>query len=112
MRRVEYNVHRAINTIPTSADKCMLDNTVRMSITAKNINKWRLDMLQCLTNVHKEIDLLLVCKKKIQAVQKALTIICSISTECLDRRSFRLEIDLSLDPGQMELIKVSNYQNP
>lgn len=105
--RVEYNVQRAINTLSGSVDKCMLDSTNKISSTARNIDRWRADMFQGLVNIRNEIDLLLLSKQKILKAQTALGVICSISTECLERRSFRLNMDLTLDPGQVELIKVS-----
>ncbi|XP_025202603.1 tektin-4 [Melanaphis sacchari] len=102
---VEYNVQRAINTISGSVDKCMLDSTNKIAGTARNIDRWRTYMFQVLKNMQNEIDLLMLSKKKIQKAQTALRIICSISTECLERRSFRLEMDHTLDPGQVELLK-------
>lgn len=107
--RVEYNVQRAINTLSGSVDKCMLDSTNKISSTARNIDRWRADMFQCLVNVRNEIDLLMLNKQKILKAQTALGVICSISTECLERRSFRLNVDLTLDPGQVELVKVNYY---
>ncbi|VVC29221.1 Hypothetical protein CINCED_3A002448 [Cinara cedri] len=108
---VEYNVKRAINTLSASTDKSMLDTTKRISNSTMNIDKWKVDMFQSLRNIRNEIDLLLLGKKKIQIAQKALGVICSISTECLERRSFRLEMDLILDPGQIELVKENKLIN-
>lgn len=65
-------------------------------------------MFQSITNIKNEIDFLLQSKKKVQTAQKALEIICAISTECLEQRSRRLEIDLVQDFGQIELVKVSS----
>ncbi|XP_027850546.1 tektin-4 isoform X1 [Aphis gossypii] len=102
---VEYNVQRAINTLSASVDKCMLDSTNKIAGMARNIDRWKTYMLQILENIRNEIDLLMLSKKKIQKAQIALNIICSISTECLERRSFRLDMDHTLDPGQVELLK-------
>ncbi|XP_060854782.1 tektin-4-like [Rhopalosiphum padi] len=102
---VEYNVQRAINTLSGSVDKCMLDSTNKIAGMARNIDRWKTYMFQILENMRNEIGLLILSKKKIQNAQAALHIICSISTECLERRSFRLEMDHTLDPGQVELVK-------
>jgi len=99
-------VQRAINTLSASVDKCMLDSTNKIAGMARNIDRWKTYMLQILENIRNEIDLLMLSKKKIQKAQIALNIICSISTECLERRSFRLDMDHTLDPGQVELLKV------
>lgn len=63
-------------------------------------------MLQALEDTREEIALLLSSKQKLMKAQTALGVIRSISAECLERRSFRLAVDLTLDPGQVELIKV------
>lgn len=107
--RVEYNVQRAVNTLSGSVDKCMLDSTNKIAGTARNIDRWREDMYQILECVRREIDLLMCSRNRTLKAQMALRIICSISTECLDRRAFRLHMDLTEDPGQIELIKVSFY---
>jgi len=104
--RVEYNVQRAINTLSGSVDKCMSDSTNKIAGMARNIDRWKAHMFQVVEDMRNEIDLLMLHKTKIQKAQTALRIICSISTECLERRSFRLEMDLTLDPGQVELVKV------
>lgn len=112
--RVEYNVQRAINSLSGSADKSMLDSANKIAGTARGIDRWKVDIFQTLEGVRDEIDLLLSSKKKIQRSQMALGIICSISTECLERRSSREDTDLTLDPGQVELIKVvfGKHQTP
>ncbi|XP_008187402.1 tektin-4 [Acyrthosiphon pisum] len=102
---VEYNVQRAINTLSGSADKSMSDSTNKIAGMTRNIDRWKAHMFQVIENMRNEIDLLILSKTKIQKAQTALRIICSISTECLERRSFRLETDLTLDPGQVELVK-------
>ncbi|KAL4132151.1 hypothetical protein QTP88_009358 [Uroleucon formosanum] len=102
---VEYNVQRAINTLSGSVDKCMSDSTNKIAGMARNIDRWKTHMFQVIENMRNEIDLLMLSKTKIQKAQTALRIVCSISTECLERRSFRLETDLTLDPGQVELNK-------
>jgi len=84
----------------------MLDSTNKIAGMARNIDRWKTYMFQILENMRNEIGLLILSKKKIQNAQAALHIICSISTECLERRSFRLEMDHTLDPGQVELVKV------
>lgn len=76
---------------------------------ARNIDRWKSNMFQVLERMRIEIDSVLLSKKKMLKAQTALGIICSISTECLERRSFRLDMDLTLDPGQVELIKVSFF---
>jgi hypothetical protein len=106
MSRVEYNVQRAINTLSASVDKYALDSTNKIAGTARRIDAWRLDVLQALESVRDEIALLLSSKQKLQKAQTALGVIRSISVECLERRSFRLAVDLTLDPGQVELVKV------
>lgn len=65
-------------------------------------------MFEALENVRNEIDLLNLYLKKIQKSRIALGVVCSISTECLERRSFRLDMDLTLDPAQVELINVKH----
>lgn len=110
--RVEYNIQRAINTLSGSVDKAMLDSTNKISSTVTNIHRWKADIYQVLENMKTEIELLMISKKKIQKAQTALGVICFISTECLERRSFRLEMDFTLDPGQIELFKVSLYLLP
>lgn len=107
--RVEYNVQRAINTLSGSVDKGMLDSTNKIAGTARSIDRWKASMYQALENVRNEIDLLCLGQKKLQKSQTALGVICSISTECLDRRSFRLDMDLALDPSQVELVKVTHF---
>ncbi|XP_025424152.1 tektin-4-like isoform X2 [Sipha flava] len=102
---VEYNVQRAINTLSASVDKYALDSTNKIAGTARRIDAWRLDVLQALESVRDEIALLLSSKQKLQKAQTALGVIRSISVECLERRSFRLAVDLTLDPGQVELVK-------
>jgi len=99
-------VQRAINTLSWSVDKSMSDSTNKIAGMARNIDRWKSYMAQVIENMRDEIDLLALSKKKIQKAQTALRIICSISTECLERRSLRLDMDLTLDPGQVELVKV------
>lgn len=106
VHRVEYNVQRAMNTLSGSADKCLWDTSKKIAGTARNIDRWRSEVYLILDRVRTEISLLLSSEKKIRDAQTALGIICSISTECLERRSFRLETDLTLDPAQVELVKV------
>lgn len=106
MSRVEYNVQRAINTMAASVDKHALDSTNKIAATARRIDAWWLDVLQTLERTRDEIALLLLSKQKLRKAQTALGVIRSISVECLERRSSRLAMDLTLDPGQVELIKV------
>jgi len=87
----------------------MLDSSNKIAGTVKNIHRWKEDLFICLKKLRDEIDLLLLSKKKIQRAQTALGIVCSITTECLARRAFRLNKDLTLDSGQVELIKVRLY---
>jgi len=84
----------------------MSDSTNKIAGMARSIDRWKEYMIQVIENMRNEIDLLILSKTKIQNSQTALRIICSISTECLERRSLRLDTDLTLDPGQVELVKV------
>lgn len=84
----------------------MSNSTNKIAGMARSIDRWKEYMTQVIENMRNEIDLLTLSKTKIQKAQMALRIICSISTECLERRSFRLDTDLTLDPGQVELVKV------
>ncbi|XP_050542028.1 tektin-4 isoform X2 [Daktulosphaira vitifoliae] len=108
---VEYNVQRAINTISRSVDISILDSSNKIASSARNIDRWRANMYQALENIRNEIDLLYFYLKKLQRSRIALNVICSITTECLERRSYRLDMDLTLDPAQVELINESKLVN-
>lgn len=79
---------------------------------ARNTDRWKNNIFQVLERMRNEIDSVLLSKKKMLRAQTALGIVCTISTECLERRSFRLDMDLTLDPGQVELIKVCSFISP
>lgn len=102
-------MQRAINTLSVSVDKCLLDSSKKIAGTARSVDRWRADLFLMLENVREENGRLEWSKQKIRKAQTALGVICSISVECLERRSFRLDTDLTLDPGQVELIKVDFF---
>lgn len=89
-----------------SADKAQHNSTVRLGESAYDIHRWKLEVERALQDMMVELDLLESQRRRAKLAKQVLGVVKSINSECLKRRTLRMEPDLVRDAVEEELIKV------
>ncbi|XP_075232074.1 tektin A [Lycorma delicatula] len=102
---VELSSRQAMQTIAATADKAQYNSTVRLGERAHHIHRWKTEIEQSIFDMILELELLETQRRRIKQAKSVHVIVKSINSECLSRRSLRMEPDLVRDLVEEELIK-------
>lgn len=81
------------------------DNRTRLADRIDDVDKWKLVLDKCLTELDAEIDALNQIKDEAERALQAKNVPLDVAVECLTLRESRRDIDLVMDPVEDELRK-------
>uniref|UniRef100_A0A1B6BY47 Tektin n=1 Tax=Clastoptera arizonana TaxID=38151 RepID=A0A1B6BY47_9HEMI len=102
---VELNSRQAMESIAAAADKTQHANTLRLGQRAREIHRWKTELERAIEEMIQELDLLEQQRRRAEQAKAVLGIVKNIASECLNRRTTRMEPDLVRDTAEEELIK-------
>ncbi|XP_073989436.1 tektin A isoform X2 [Rhodnius prolixus] len=101
----EYNSRRGLKFTAENADKVQFSNTKRLAERTNEVFKWKEEIKRAIEAMTEEIGLLEMQRKRLSQAKNVLSLVRSISSECLACRALRQGHDLTRDNPEEELIK-------
>lgn len=108
---IDYNAKTSIMQAFGNIDKQQLENNKRLKQKARDIFRWKVEVEKACKSITEEVELLEIDRQRLKGASRVLMLPESISKECLDLRSNRLEPDLVADLAEQELIKEMKLVN-
>ncbi|XP_022837392.1 tektin-4-like [Spodoptera litura] len=108
---VQYNAKSSIMQAFGNIDKEQNENEKRLKQKAKDIFRWKVEVERACSSITQEVELLEIDRQRLKGASRVLMLPESISKECLDLRSNRLEPDLVADLAEQELVKEMKLVN-
>ncbi|XP_026469916.1 tektin-4-like [Ctenocephalides felis] len=103
--RNSYNSKNAMSEIFAIADKNAADNANRMVNRTQELNRWKTELERAIFAMSEEVQVLEEQRRRLKGAGSVLKIPESIVSECIERRSGRMEPDLVRDNVEEELIR-------